>query len=74
MNYKCVLFLKKKYFCTLLLTLVYLKHLKGFMSIAQSIYKKLYVLKQNERTGLSSISALFSESKASNHEYTGSYL
>lgn len=34
-----------------------LKYLKSFKSIAQPIYKKLNVLKQNERTGFSSILA-----------------
>lgn len=58
MNYKCVLFnLEKKYFCTLSLPSNSLKYLKGFKSTAQSIYKKLHVLKQNERMGFSSISA-----------------
>lgn len=49
--------LEKKYFCTLSFTSVYLKYFKGFKSTAQSIYKKLHVLKQNERMSFSSISA-----------------
>lgn len=52
----CAIYFRKNVFAPSL-TLYSLKYLKGFKSIAQSIYKKLYVHKQKERAGFSAILA-----------------
>lgn len=53
---------------------VYLKYLKGFKSSAQSIYKKLYVFKQNEITCLLQFQFNFLNKKQATINKLASYL